>query len=322
MPMTVGTWYKVVPPVDPPAGTPNPANQSARMAEAWPEPSSRGFRTNVGFRTSLFACALDGVRELLPMMDRLLELHQRFSTADDRGSEVGQLVAIDLLAFLAVTPKQLWDSHLAANYKTEAQRIAFLGKLLETFKAIHDDGFPKTWPNVQLIVDSIILNVMNWIKPVMESYVLRFTDSEAEGGLACLTEKSWLRLIFPVSLPQPACLPACLPVRHLTRSPRYVFVLFFSLFQAIPPRRVVPGASLARLLSSGRERPLCPPAATRAAAVVAAAARAPGRAGQPRDCRRHSAAHLVRGSVPRSASVLAPCHAGSTVPGPFILGWP
>jgi len=119
------------------------------------------------------------VTDLFPLLERLLELYNAFSKQErertsgerERGLPgdsvpVTQVLAIDVLALFSVMKLDLWRAYMAS--KTEEQQVTFLRTLLQTFQRIQADGFPKSWPTVQVAAMQVILNVLGWVRSLLD----------------------------------------------------------------------------------------------------------------------------------------------------------
>ena len=118
---------------------------------------------------------LDGLREMLPLLERLLMLFNRFIPDMDRekGTDAAPAIAIDILVLFAVMSRAQWSDYMGlqgTNARTDAQRIAFLRRLLQALKRINHECFPQAWVAVQLIATSITLRIIDWVKPLMDQY--------------------------------------------------------------------------------------------------------------------------------------------------------
>ena len=120
--------------------------------------------------------------DLFPLLERLMELYNAFSKQErertgggerERGLPgdsvpVTQVLAIDVLALFSVMKLDLWRAYMAS--KTEEQQATFLRTLLQTFQRIQADGFPKSWPTVQVAAMQLILNVLGWVRSLLDEY--------------------------------------------------------------------------------------------------------------------------------------------------------
>jgi hypothetical protein len=217
--------------------------------------STRSLTQSHPFWSSVYACLstyalplslshahthTDGVHKLLPLLDRLLVLYQRYdpaatdvvtppntptaatatyaaaSAAQAAKSaqaaaaitagvpDVAQALAITLIAFVAVIPKPLWDSHLALMCKTDVQRVAFMRRLVPCLRAIAQGAFPRAWPSVQLNVTEVVMMVIGWIRPDLEVYARQRTEKEGEGKRSGVRKRGRHREVH-----SHACVHAC-----------------------------------------------------------------------------------------------------------------